>query len=62
MTRFRSFNNCTSERVLNQLQAGNLRLRKVVVERITVIEFRMNDRGGNGACCGGIKARTDTVD
>ena len=48
MTGFRSFNNCTSERVLNQLESGNLRLRKVVVERITIIEFRMNDGGGAG--------------
>jgi len=29
--------------------------------RITVIKFRMNDGGGNGACCGGIKVRTDTT-
>jgi len=27
VTGFRSFNNCTGERVLNQLEAGNLRLR-----------------------------------
>jgi len=32
-----------------------------IVERITVIEFRMNDGGGNSACCGGIKVRTDTT-
>jgi len=61
VTGFRSFNNCTSKRVLNQLEAGNLRLRYVVVERITVIEFRMNDGGGDGARCGGIKVRTDTM-
>ena len=42
-------NNCTGERVMNQLEAGNLRLRYIVVERITVIEFRMNDGGRNGA-------------
>ena len=61
MTRFRSFNNCAGKRALNQLEAGNLRLRLVVVERITVTEFRMNDGGGDGACCGGIKVRTDTT-
>ena len=33
---------------------------QVVVERITVIEFRMNG-GGDGACCGGIKVRADTM-
>jgi len=33
----------------------------VVVERITVIEFGVNDGGGNGASCVGIKLRTDTM-
>jgi len=32
-----------------------------VVERITIIEFGMNDGGGNGARCGGMKLRTDTT-
>jgi len=31
------------------------------VERITVIKFGVNDGGGNGARCGGIKVRTDTT-
>ena len=61
MTGFRSFNNCRSDRVLNQLEARNLRLRWVVVERITVIKFGVNDGGGSGARCGGIKVRTDTA-
>ena len=54
MTGFSSFNNCTGERVLNLLETG-LRLRQVVVERITVIEFGVNDGGGNDARCGEIK-------
>jgi len=33
----------------------------VVVERITVIKFGVNDGCGNGARCGGIKVRTDTT-
>ena len=33
----------------------------VVVERITVIKFGVNDGGGNGALYGGIKVRTDTT-
>ena len=61
MTGFRSFNNCTGERDLIQLEAGNLRLRYVVVERITVIEFGMNNGGGNGARCGGTKVMTVTT-
>jgi len=45
VTGFRSFNNSTGKRVLNLLAAGNMRLRKVVVERITVIECEVNDGG-----------------
>jgi len=44
MTGFRNFNNCTVERVL--LEAGYLRLREVILKRITVIEFGVNDGGG----------------
>ena len=29
-----------------------------MVKRITVIEVAVNDGGGNGASCGGIKVRT----
>ena len=47
MTAFRSLNNNTGKRVLDLLEAGDLRLRQVVVERITVIEFGVNDGGGN---------------
>ena len=36
MTGFRSFDNSTHERVLDLLKAGYLRLRKVVVMRITI--------------------------
>jgi len=55
VTAFRSFNNNTCKRVLDLLEAGDLRLRQVVVERITIIEFGVNDGGGNGASCVGIK-------
>ena len=61
MTAFRSFNNNTGKRVLDLLEAGDLRLRYVVVDRIIVIEFGVNDRDGNGASCVGIKVRTDTM-
>jgi len=43
MTGFRSFNNSTCKRVLNLLEADNLRLTEYVVKRITVIEFGVND-------------------
>jgi len=59
VTAFRSFNNSKGKRVLDLLEAGDLRLRYVVVERITVIGFGVNDGGGNGASCVGINVRTD---
>jgi len=62
VTAFRSFNNNTGKRVLNLLEAGDLRLRKFVVERITVIEFGVNDGGGNGASCIGIKVKNLRMD
>ena len=61
MTGFRSFDNSSGKRVLNLLEAGDLRLRYVEVDRITVIKFGVNDGGGNGGSCGGIEVRTDTT-
>jgi len=61
VTGFRCVNNYTGERVLNVLEAGNLRLKWVVVKRIAVIKFGVNNGGSNGASCGGIKVRTDTT-
>jgi len=57
MTGFRSFNICTGERVLNQLEPGNLR----IAVRITAIKCGVNDGGGSGAHCGRIMVRTDTT-
>jgi len=37
--RFRSFNHSTCKTVLNVLEAVYLRFRKIVVERVTVVEF-----------------------
>jgi len=36
-----------------------LKLRKIVAERVTVVKFRMDNRGSNG--CFRIKVRTDTA-
>ena len=36
-------------------------LREGIVKRIMVIEFGVNDGGGSGASCVGIKVRTDTT-
>ena len=42
---------------------GYLRLKKVVVKRrITVIEFGVNDGGGNGGGCFGIEVRDNAAE
>jgi len=46
---FRSFNNSTSKRVLNLLEPVKLIVWKVVIERVTVVKFGMDNRGANGA-------------
>jgi len=39
-----------------------LRLRKIVVERVTVLKFTADNRGSDGTGCFRIKVKTDTVD
>jgi len=39
-----------------------LRLRKIVVERVTVVEFGVDNRGSDGTGCFRIKVRTDTAE
>jgi len=48
--------------VLNLLEAIYLRVRKIVVERVTVVKLRMDNRGSDGAGCFGIEVRIDTVE
>jgi len=62
MSRFRSFNHSTCNTVLNLLQAIYLKLRKIVVDRVTVVKFRVDNRHGDGTGCFGIEVRTDTAE
>ena len=62
MRRFRSFNYSTCKTVLNLLEAVDLRLRKIVVERVTVVKFRVYNRGSNGTGCFRITVRTDAAE
>jgi len=39
-----------------------LRLRKIVVQRVTVVKFRVDNRGSNDTGCFRIKVRTDTAE
>ena len=47
MSVFRSLNNSASKRVLNRLEPVKLTVWKVMIERVTVVKFRVNYRGGN---------------
>jgi len=47
------------ERVLDLLEPGYLRRREVVVERVTIIKFEVNDRSGNDRGCFGMEVRAD---
>jgi len=62
MRKFRSFNHTTCKTVLNLLEAVYLRLRKIVVERVIVVKFRVNNRGSDGTGCFRIKVRTNTAE
>jgi len=39
-----------------------LRLRKIVAKKVTVVKFRVDNRGSNGTGCFRIKVRTDTAE
>jgi len=62
MRRFRSFNHSACKTVRNLLEAIYLRLRKIVVERVTVVKFRVDNRGSDGTGCIRIEVRTDTAE
>ena len=38
-----------------------MRSRKIVVERVTVVKFRVDNRGSDGTGCFRIEVRTDTA-
>ena len=39
-----------------------MRFMKIVVERVTVVKFRVDNRGNDGTDCFRIKVRTDTTE
>ena len=59
MRRFRSFNHSTCKTVQNLLETIYLRFR---VERVTVVKFRVDNRGSDGTGCFRIEVRTDTAE
>ena len=61
MSGFRSLNNSTSKRVLNLFEPVKLTVWKVMIERVTVVKFKVNYRGGNGAGCFEVQVWADTA-
>jgi len=61
MSVFRSLNNSTNKRVLNLLEPIKLTVWKVMIERVTVVKFRVNYGGCNGAGCFEVKVWADTA-
>ena len=61
MSGSRSLNNSTSKRVLNVLEPVKLTVWEVTIERVTVVKFRVNYGGGNGAGCFEVKVWADTA-
>ena len=49
------------EKVLNLLEPVKLTVWKVIIERVTVVKFRMNDGDGNGAGCFEVKVWAETA-
>ena len=37
-------------------------VRKIIVDRVTIVKFRVDNRGSNGTGCFKIKVRTDTAE
>ena len=58
---FRSLNNSTSKRVRDLLETVKLTVWKVMMESVTVVKFRVNYGGGNGAGCFEVKVWADTA-
>ena len=61
MCGFRSLDYSASKRVLNLFEPVTLTVWKVMIERVTVVKFRVNYGGGNGAGCFEVKLRADTA-
>jgi len=61
MCGFRSLYNSMTKRVLNLLELVKLTVWKVMIERVTVVKFRMNDGSGNVDGCFELKVWADTV-
>jgi len=48
---FRPPNHSTCKTVLNLLESVYLRFRKIVLETVTLVKFRVDNRGSDGTGC-----------
>jgi len=55
MSGFRNLNKSVSKSILNLLDLVKLTVCKVMIEGITVVKFREDDGGSNGAGCFEVK-------
>jgi len=55
--RFRGCNHSTCKTVLNLLEAVNFRFKKIVVEKVTVVKFRVDNRGIDGRLVAVLESR-----
>ena len=60
MTEFGSLAS-TCKRVLDLLKPGDLTLGQVVIKRVAVVEFGVNNGSRDGGSCFGIEVWTDTA-
>jgi len=58
---FKSLNNSTCKRVLNQLEPVKLTVWKIMIERVTLVKYKVNYGCGNGAGCFEAKVWADTA-
>ena len=61
MTEFGGLNHDPGKRVLNNLKTICLKFWKVVIQRVAVIKFRVNNRCGNGTGSFEVKIGADTA-
>ena len=61
MTEFRGIDNSSSKRILDVLEAFDLKIRKIKVKRITVVKLRVNNGGGDGTGSSKVKTRADAT-
>ena len=62
MRKRRSFNRSTCKTLMDLLKAIYLRLKKIVVKRVTAVKFSIDSRGSDGTGCFRIKVTMNTSD